>query len=316
MKETANTQALRAKVAAALKVPGMSQKRLAKDMGMSDSRLSQWRKGTYNSPAEPIEQEIMVYFQSKETQTDLSQSLPEGPEWVATPTAMEIYEKLSFAQALSTQVIIYGAAGMSKTVTCNHYKQNNPNVWMITPTGVTSSKSGILNLLCKALKLDGGKTVATLQENCINRMKEVRNGLIIIDEAQQLPPASMDLMRQVAEQAGVGLAYVGNEGVYSQLLAGQNVGKFAQLLSRLTQRRHLLLPEPDDVELLVQEMGVTDSKAVKLLYEISQTPGALRYVVHTVQFAQMAVDQDEQITQETIVDAFQYLTGIRLGRAA
>ena len=315
MKETDRTQELHERINAVLDQPEMSQAKLSRMIGISPSRFSQWRHGTYPGRVEPIEKKIIYWLADSDAKIDVRGTMPEDPEWIAAPTAQDMYDILEFAHLLSMQVIMYGAAGMGKTVTCRHYQENHSNVWLLTPTSITSSKKGVLSLLCKQLGIVVGKSLDQLQEDCIEKMKDCGSGLIIIDEAQQLPYSSMDLMRQVAESAGVGLAYSGNEGVWAQMLSGKMAHKFAQINSRIMRRKHLRLPEYEDVESIAMDMGIENSAVIHFLYDISKSPGALRYVVKTIQLATMAAD-DEPITIGLVQDAFEELTGIRLRGAA
>ena len=313
MKHTEQTKDLQQKIADLVALPGMSQAKLAGMMGVSTSRLSQWRRDLYDAGnIEYLEKIIHDYLRQNETKLELEGALPSDIGWIPTPTAQEMRDILEFAQTLHMQVIFYGAAGMGKTVTCEHYRDNHPNVWLITPTAITGCKKGVMTLLGQALGIKAGKSLAELQTECVERMRG-RDGLIIVDEAQQMPPASMDLLRQVAEGASVGLAYSGNEGVYSQMMNGSSASKFAQIHSRLMRQKHLLLPTYADVETLVHAMGVDDLKVIRYLYDISKSPGALRYVSNTLRLAKMAAASTGMaIDVSLVVDAFEELTGMRI----
>lgn len=311
MKQTDDTQVLQQQMEEHIAETGISQRGVAKQLGVSDAVVSQYRRNKYiNGDIEKLEKKIKAWLTDIKATADVEVQLPKDPDWVPTPTALDIHDTLNFSLMLGMQVIIWGSAGMSKTVTCRYFKEQHPNVWLITPTKITATSKGIMSLLCEALHIKPGKALSALQDDCIEKMQGSR-GIIIIDEAQQLPPNSMDLMRQVAEMAGVGLAYVGSEGVYYQMMAGQNVGKFAQIYSRNMQNVHLSLPKFEDVETLCKEMKTTDKRVVKFLYDISQSPGALRYVVKTIQLATMAA-KGSVVTPELIEGAFQSLTGKKL----
>lgn len=309
MKKTDQTQALLEKVEAELERVGVSQKLVSRQIGVSESALSQWMRGVYPTGIKRLEAKIETWLQGVETKAKMD-TLVDCADWVATPTAQEIYDILEFAYFYHKQALIYGSPGMSKTVTCSKFAQTHSNTWLLTPTSVTGTKRGILMLLTRALHIAPGRSLGDLQTDCIDRM-EGTGGMIIIDEAQQLPPNSMDLMRQVAEAAGVGLAFVGNEGVYTQMVGGSRAGKFGQILSR-ARTRHIALPNVDDVTALAVAMGVQRNDVAQFLYDISQTPGALRLVAGTIQLAAVTA-AGEEITLPMAKQAFFELTGIRTG---
>lgn len=308
MKKSANTQVLQETIRSVLDGVELSQQQLARQVGVSSSVLSQWLRDLYPGNVEKMEGRLEAWLHDRALKAQIGGRLPGNPEWVAIPTAQEIYDTLEFAYLLSMQVIVYGSPGMSKTTTCRHFQREHSNVWLLTPTSVTGTKKGILTLLSHALKIQPGKSLTDLQVDCIAKMKG-SHGLIIIDEGQQLAANSMDLMRQVAEEAGVGLAYVGNEDVYAQMTGGCRAMRFAQIFSRNTRRKHLILPEASDVSALCQAMNVPCAKVERFLFEISQTPGALRSVVKTIQLASMAAD-DGEISLPLVKDAWYELTGI------
>jgi len=308
MKKTSNTQALQERVREQIKESGGSQQKFSKLVGISNPRLNQWLNDKYPGNVALVESKIKTWFTGQETKERMGKMVE--CDWVATPTAQDIYDILEFAYCYGKQALIYGSPGMSKTVTCQEFQRNHSNVWVLTPTSVTGSKRGILMLLIHALHIEAGRALADLQTACIDRLRE-SGGMIIIDEAQQLPPNSLDLMRQVAEAAGVGLAFVGNEGVYTQMVGGSRAGKFGQILSR-TRKRQITLPSSDDVIALAYAMGVRDDGIAQFLYDISQTPGALRLVAGTIQIASVERGGKE-LTLPVIQDAFYELTGIKVG---
>ncbi|MBN2684980.1 MAG: AAA family ATPase [Pontiellaceae bacterium] len=309
MKNSDKTQALQVQVTEALEKKGMSQKKLAKEIGISTASLSQWISGKYPTSVARIEAKISTWILGRETRERMGK-LPECAAWVATPTGQDIYDILEFAYCYGKQALVYGSPGMGKTVTCEEFQRTHSGVWLLTPTSVTGTKKGILTLLADALHITPGRALADTQTACIERMSDT-GGMIIIDEAQQLPPNSLDLMRQVAEAAEVGLAFVGNEGVYTQMVGGSRAGKFGQILSR-ARTRHIALPHVDDVVAICMAMGISDNDTAQFLFDISQTPGALRLVAGTIQIA--AVEQGgNEISLPAVKAAFFELTGIRVG---
>ncbi|MBN2685081.1 MAG: AAA family ATPase [Pontiellaceae bacterium] len=309
MKKTDKTQALQQQVSEELSLPGVSQKKLAKEIGISTASLSQWLGNKYPTSIGRIEGKIDMWVMNRQTKNRMGK-LVECESWVATPTSQDIYDILEFAYCYGKQALIYGSPGMGKTVTCEEFQRTHSGVWLLTPTSVTGTKKGILTLLADALHITPGRALADTQTACIERMSDT-GGMVIIDEAQQLPPNSLDLMRQIAEAAEVGLAFVGNEGVYTQMVGGSRAGKFGQILSR-ARTRHIALPHVDDVAAICIAMGVSDNDTAQFLYDISQTPGALRLVAGTIQIA--AVERGgEALSLPVIKNAFYELTGIRVG---
>ena len=58
------------------------------------------------------------------------------------------------------------------------------------------------------------------------------NRLIIIDEAQHLTKKTLEHLRSISDETGVGICFVGNEEVYSRL-KGSGKADFAQIFPGL-----------------------------------------------------------------------------------
>jgi DNA transposition AAA+ family ATPase len=287
----------------------LSQTEMAKRIGVSAAALNQWLQGKYKGSNESIEDKIERWLESYGAGHEYSRELPPEPEWVETPTARRVFQTLETGQFLRSLVVVYGAAGAGKTKTCELFQQTKPNVWLFTPTKATSSARGLLLLICDQLGIhDPGSGNYAIQKAIMKKVAGT-NGLIIIDEAQQLMLGALDLMRQIQEQSDIGLALVGNEPLYTQMTGGFRTPKFAQIFSRITQRTHIEGTLAADVESMCAALGIADSDAVGYLARIGTLPGGLRGVAKTVQLAQLAAaGNGGEINKAALARAWRKLT--------
>jgi DNA transposition AAA+ family ATPase len=132
---------------------------------------------------------------------------------------------------------------------------------------------------------------------------------VIIDEAQQLNFGALDLLRQIREQAGVGMLWCGNEPLYTQMTGGARGPKFAQIFSRIAKRTHIEVTQEADVEPVAAAMGVTDSGSLDFLRQIGVLPGGMRGVVKTIQLAAMAAAGScKELNRDLLIRAWRNLT--------
>jgi DNA transposition AAA+ family ATPase len=266
----------------------LSQAEMSKRIGVSPAALNQWLQGKYKGSNTAIEEKIERWLESYNAGQEYTSELPPEPEWVETPTARRVFQTLETGQFLKSLVVVYGAAGAGKTKTCELYSETKPNIWLITPTKATASARGLLMLICDELGIhDQGSGNYAVQKAFMKKVANT-NGLIIIDEAQQLTLGALDLMRQIQEQADIGMALVGNEPLYTQMTGGFRTPKFAQIFSRITQLTHIEGTQTDDVTALCGALGIIDPEAVEYLSRIGTLSGGLRRVAKTVQLAQLA----------------------------
>lgn len=278
---------LRAEVSAIIETEDLTQTQVSGLTGVGKARLSQWLNGVYTGNVEAVEVDIRRWLDSRQEAAELDSSMPAAPEWVETPTARAVLSALSFSQMAEAVSVIYGGAGVGKTTALSQYQRRAPNVWVVTATPAVSAPGPILTRIAQALGLRTSGAVHVLEANIIERMRETR-GLLIIDEAQHLTHRALDAVRSIHDAAGVGLALVGNEIVYSQLTGGssRSIG-FAQLFSRIAKRVRLSRAKDADVTALLDAWQIEDKEARQLCLGIGKRPGALRGLSQTLRLASM-----------------------------
>jgi hypothetical protein len=305
-----NGRPLQEQVRSVMDAEGLSLTGLSQLTGVGKTRLSQWLKDKYPGDNAAIEADIRRWLESREAASALDGQMPTAPEWVETPTARAVLSALSFAQMAEAVSVVYGGAGVGKTTTIRRYRQQAPNVWVVTATPAVSAPGPILTRIAQTLGIRTTGAVHVIEANIIERVRETR-GLLVIDEAQHLTHRALDAVRSIHDAAGIGLALVGNEIVYSQLTGGSRSVGFAQLFSRVAKRVRLSRAKDTDVTALLQAWGITDKEARQLCLGIGRRPGALRGLSQTLRLASMfaAASGTNRPTVEHIRDAWQDLGG-------
>jgi DNA transposition AAA+ family ATPase len=263
----------------------VSQAQIAKEAGISGAALSGFLKGSYAGDLQAIEKKISMWMETRKRNAERVGYLPPPPEFLPLPTSQKITSVLEYPHAANDFAVIYGVAGVSKTATLKNYSENNPNVWIATMTPGHSGVSACLEEIAISIGMHNvaGRS-ARMFRDIVRRIKGTQ-GLIIIDEAQHLSPAALEMIRSLHDAAGIGVVLSGNEAVYSRLTGGVKSSIFAQLFSRVGKRLKLTRPVKDDVVGIANAFGVTGSKEINALWEIGKKPGALRGVVKTLRLA-------------------------------
>lgn len=288
----------------------LSQTALSQLTGVGKARLSQWLNGVYKGNVAAVEESVRRWLESRRASAALDGQMPTAPEWVETPSARAVLSALSFAQMAEAVSVVYGGAGVGKTTTLNRYRDQAPNVWVVTATPAVSAPGPILTRIAQVLGIRASGAVHVIEANIIERVRETR-GLLVIDEAQHLTHRALDAIRSIHDAAGIGLALVGNEVVYSQLTGGSRSVGFAQLFSRVAKRVRLSRAKDADVTALLEAWGIADKDARQLCLGIGRRPGALRGLSQTLRLASMfaATTGAARPGVEHIRDAWQDLGG-------
>lgn len=281
-------EALREKVRAAMArdTKNLSQAVVAKEAGISATTFSQWLGGKYAGDNEAIDAKLRLWLEAADARRAAGNVMPTVPGFVATPTALRILGLLSYGQVGGDIVIAYGNAGVSKSSACAYYGESSPNVWIATMEPSTRGVVTCLQEIAEALGLDTSGGARAMVKRINKRVKDT-HGLLILDEAQHLSYDALDQVRAIHDATGIGIALIGNEGLFSQIAGGRNAAKLDRLHSRIGKRLQLKQPTEADVVGLIQAWGITDEKCRATLVKIANGPGALRTLTKTLRLASM-----------------------------
>ena len=271
---------------------GMSQRAIAREIGVSGTALSQWLKGAYPGNADNLFTKLAAWLRNRRAAAATPHAGPAGI--VATGTGRAIAAALLFAQDKASIAVVYGGAGLGKTTAAHVYAAANPNVWRVTATPSTAGLMATLEAVAAALGLrDIANRPAAYMREIVQRMTGTR-GLLVIDEAQHVSTPALEELRSLHDAAGIGLALLGNEAVYTKLTGGSRQATFAQLFSRIGYRLRLTEPRRDDTDAILAAWGVAGAKERDWAHKLATLPGGLRTLIHTLRQAGMAAASSEQ----------------------
>lgn len=218
-----------------MKLSGKSQQQIAKETTLSTSVISQFLKGTYKGNNDEIAATIQKYLtmaRLRMVETDHTCFYKD----------MHNTQKVLFAcyhaHRYGDMALVYGDAGAGKTRALNHYAEEHPGVVMVTANSCTSSAFSVLQLIGRKT----GKTLAGKKEilmaSLVDYFKNTGR-LIIIDESDHLTMAALQAVRNLNDQAGIGIILAGNSRIYTQMLQGAKCSDLEQLRTRIVLRRRV-----------------------------------------------------------------------------
>ncbi|EID4424898.1 AAA family ATPase [Vibrio vulnificus] len=273
---------------------------IAKEISVAPATLSQVLNGKYTADPVAIIEKLEKWLRLR----DRRAATPNvNPGFVMTETAKLITTDLTYAQVMESIVVIFGASGVGKSETLREYQRNNNNVWMITASPSRSTLTECLYELAMELGLDDApRRKGPLSRVVRNRLRK-SEGLVIIDEADHLDYPTLEELRILQEETGVGLVFVGNNKVYTQLTGGRRNEDFARLFSRIAKKRGLHKTRLADVRAIAGAWGVHGEAERSLMIQISERPGGLRLLTKTLKLAAMYA-QNNPITENVLRKSF------------
>lgn len=234
------------------------------------------------------------------------------PEWVDTPTSIEIEHALRCAQTQPTIAMIHGGAGLGKTLTVRRYLDKNSykvngcrtNVYVIDANPAMKTVTSVLLEISRAI---GRGDDACRSDTLARRIREtLRFGdLLVVDEAHDLEVPALNMIRHFYDTSGVGVAYLGNDEVHTRINGrGRKAAMLGPLSSRVGVRCHIPHPTPEDVTAILAAWNVHGSAELEFGLQIGQGRGGLRSLTQVLrQAAAIAKVRNGQLNHRAMRDA-------------
>ena len=253
---------------------GLSQAKISKKMNISETAISEFLSGKYKSM-----ESIVPKVQQLIRVEDKKEVAPREPGFKMTTVSKTVLDLISYCHVAGKIGIAYGDAGIGKTMAIREYKKHNPDTSVvITISPCFATMTGVNELL--ADELHGQEKISRkIQKEVVNKLRG-SNKVVIIDEAQHLTVRVINHLRCIADESGVGMAFVGNEEIYIKM-RGSGQAAYAQLYSRIADPEHLLTTDikKDDIRLLFEDTDMPE-EAIDILYQISHTGYGVRGAVN------------------------------------
>lgn len=203
-----------------------SQTQVAKAIGKSPAMLNQYLQGKYRGDVAGLEKDIAALV-TREAEKEKNQKLP--VEFIRTYTACKCLEVIKMAHLDCDINVIYGDAGMGKTMAMRQYAlENRTAILLEADPGYTARV--VLEEICNRLGLNKRGNMHELSEAIISTLKD-SGRLLLIDEAENLPHRALETIRRIHDKAGIGVVLAGMPRLIVNLKGKR--GEYKQLYSRV-----------------------------------------------------------------------------------
>ncbi|MFZ5749072.1 MAG: AAA family ATPase [Pseudomonadota bacterium] len=289
---------------------GASWSQLAKRIDIPTGTLSQFgSERGYPGNEQQLADKVFRYRQTLAAQASIAVEMPDVPGYFQTETSVELTRLLALGQRGRIVVAAMGA-GLGKTTTARQYQACYSNVFLAT---MTPSTAGVNNMQIEVLEALGEPnavgTPQKLSRRIRERVKDLRNPLIILDEAQHLTEKSIDEARSWHDATGCGLALFGNIGVMQRIEGGSRKAAFAQLYSRIGMKVTRPLALQADADALAAAWGIGGAAELAHIRKVCMLPGGLRGATFMVELATMiAASEQTALAIDHLQDAWAQLS--------
>lgn len=297
--ETSKTDVMM-RVSSLIESKRVTSSQIAQEISVSPSTLSQILNDQYKANPAKIIEKLGNWLRMRD-QRDANPSV--DPGFVMTQTAKQIMDDLSYAQITESIVVLYGASGVGKSKTLDEYQRTNNNVWKVTASPSRSTLTECLYEIAMELGMDQAPRTKGPLSRVIRQRLKGSEGLVIVDEADHLDYPTLEELRILQEETGIGMALVGNNKVYTQLTGGRRNEDFARLFSRIAKKRGIHKTKQADVKAVAAAWNIAGETEINLMIQISERPGGLRLLSKTLKLAAMFAKRGA-ITEKLLRTAF------------
>lgn len=217
---------------------GITLADVGRQIGRSGSTLSQWLSGTYAGDNDAVSRLIAV-FMDQHARGE-KPGMPRG--FVNTTIVKRMIGVLRKVQSTQTMGVIYGPAGVSKSVVCRAAESG----LIVGSTHIecelsTRTPTQMAALWAETLGLKVRYSLGHLERAIINHLKGTKR-LQMIDEAQYLSKDSLNVVRDVHKKTGCGIVLVGTIDVNQRV---DDASAFYGQFSRLIAYRYDIVEEQE-----------------------------------------------------------------------
>lgn len=242
---------------------GWSQAQAARGIGVSTAVINQFLQNKYNGDVNAVEEKVRQFI-LREQERDKSRRIK--PVYVDTLMARKGRDVIRMAHMDSDINVIYGDAGMGKTMIVRQYAKEHLDAVLIeADPGYTARV--VLEELCNKLGLSKRGNMHELSESIIQNLRD-SGRIILVDEAENLPYRALETLRRIHDKSGVGIVLAGMPRLILNLKGKR--GEYKQLYSRVgfALRMGESLPE-DDITNMITTMlpEASEPEVLNALYK-------------------------------------------------
>ena len=213
---------------------GITQAQVAKSLNISSSQISQYMAGKYAGNSEKTEQILTSYI---DREYKVQANRLDALEYYQTYNAKNIEKLCTMTHISKTMGVVIGRAGLGKTTALKHYAEKNAGT-IYVEANMTYTSKNFLRSLGMQFYLGSQPTLFDFQMEIVERLKHTGR-LMIIDQAEYLTEKSLDMIRTIHDNAGVGVVLAGLPLLESNIKgkAGVNEQIYTRIFSKFVCKK-------------------------------------------------------------------------------
>jgi len=181
----------------------ISQAEASRKMDLTAGVISAYKSKTYTGNVKRVEEKIEEFLQREERR----HSMVVVPT-AETTTTTQVHRAITMAQDEVDIAVIVGEAGTGKTTAVKQYVRNTHSA-LLVEVDPSFSQTTLVHAIAEQVGLETSGGTNAIIERIISALR-TRDAVLIVDEADYLSPASLELVRRVIhDKSNTGVVLTG-----------------------------------------------------------------------------------------------------------
>lgn len=286
----------------------LSVTEVAKRIAFSQPMVSNFLNGQLK-PSKKFLLAVSAMLRKETGQSPILQE--EGGEFVWTKAARKVIAACRLALKNRSLVVVVGPPGIGKTLSLQRFRneasrEHGQRLIFFTPSPSCTKRT----LLIAVLKELGQPASGAADELAGAAVKALRHAqrMLVVDEANQLNTGALEMIRYLADNAGIPVVLAGTNVLLETFVRGDRRSQdLAQLYSRIAFKALIPLLDDDELRLFAKRgLGnVVDHKILERLR--AHTHGSLRLLGHLLVHVRGLAQQHGRVTAALVDQAAQMI---------
>lgn len=279
-------------VLAALDVDGQTQRKLAKQIGVSEATIDNVKKARWENVSDTMAAKFRAYFR-----------LQNGWGIRSTFNFAAIKELITDAMTNHRFLAAAGFTGSGKTTAAKWMSNARSNVYYVLANALDTRKT-LLSKIQQAMGIDEGSSINAKMASIIRRMQGTTDPVLIIDDGGKLNDSCLRLLQIIYDETEfhAGIVLLGTEHLKKMIdrKAARDTMGFRELKRRIAYWQPLRRPTLAVVQSICKDYAITDNQAVRYIHQRATDYGTLRNIIENA--VRVASASDSIITREILSD--------------
>lgn len=292
---------------------------LAKRSALKESTLNRVLNGNYPSPVSKILWRCMHTIERERSRNQLGKSRIPYVETTVTRLVRSVCHRTQTYAPYGEMGVVYGVPGTGKTLGIDRYREENPGTYKIDAIYNMSAGMVLTDLVEQTgavVHTSGRYSGGTHEQKlrAIIRQLDGADTLIIVDEADSITPAALEILRRIQDLARVGVVFAGEPRLYN--LLRDKEGRFGRIQSRIGFWPPVIksITREDSDALARAGLQSLDDEVLTAFWEVCE--GSARTLAKLIpNVRDFGLNQGHELTPKLVYSTAQQTMGIRASRA-